>query len=66
MHIEKTAVLQIVNAMFFALAIVLASYLLLDTQYVEYSDTVTNILIALWIIPMGFIHIKGKKSSAKS
>lgn len=33
-----------------AIAMLLASYLLVDTKYVNYSFTITNIFIILWLI----------------
>ncbi len=51
MNPRKASFLIILNALFFAAAIILSSYLSAGTQYEQNTETITQLLIALWIIP---------------
>ena len=63
---NKIALLQIIFALIFAAAILLSSYLLNGTQYVQHKDTVMFLLIALWFVPFTFLARKEKKTKCKS
>ncbi len=54
MRPSKYALLNIVISIVFAVAIILSSYLLKNTEYVQYSDHVTYLLLALWFVPFSF------------
>ena len=52
---KRAALYNIVVALFFAAAIILASYLIADTQYEDHAQTVTYLLIAIWFIPFTWL-----------
>ncbi len=62
---QRAATYNIVISLFFAAAILLASYLMVNTQYEEYAQTVTYLLIALWFVPFTWLSAaKNDKSMA--
>jgi len=68
MNPKKASFLIIVISLFFAAAIIVSSYLLGDTQYEPYSQTVMYLLIALWFIPYSALSMTatGERGSIKS
>lgn len=61
MNSKLSAVLIIVVSLIFAAAIVLSSYLLKGSDYAQYSQTVTFLLIAVWFIPFSLLTAAGTK-----
>lgn len=61
MNPKKTAFLIIVISIVFAVAIVLAEFLLAKSHYSHYSEMVRYSLVALWWIPFSILSIPGTK-----
>lgn len=60
---EKAWVLAIVISIIIAIAMVVISYLLKDTQYADKSQMVIFLLIAIWWVPFyGLTRRSGAKS----
>ena len=54
---KRASTLIIVISLIFAAAIIVSTYLLVDTQYEQYSQTVMYLLIAIWFIPYSLLSI---------
>lgn len=65
---KKASMLIIVVSLICAGAIILSTYLMVDTQFEEYTQTVMFLLIALWFIPYSLLSMTatGEQSSVKS
>lgn len=64
---KKASTLIIVVSIVFAAAIIFSSYMLRDTPYEQYSQTVMFLLIALWFVPYTLLSVTatGGKGSIK-
>lgn len=60
---KRAATYNIGLSLIFAAAILLASYLMVNTQYEEYAQTVTYLLIALWFAPFTWLSAAEKDKS---
>lgn len=60
---KRAALYNILVSLFFATAIILASYLIADTQYENHAQTVTHLLIALWFVPFIWLSAAGNDKS---
>ena len=60
MNPGKASLLIIINALFFAAAIIISSYLLADTKFEQHSGKVMYFLIALWMIPNTVLALRSK------
>ncbi|MEZ4726918.1 MAG: permease prefix domain 1-containing protein [Caldilineaceae bacterium] len=60
---KRAALYNILVSLFFAAAIILASYLIADTQYEHHAQTVTYLLIALWFVPFTWLSAAEKDKS---
>lgn len=52
---KKAALLIIVVSIVFAIAILLSTYLLENSQYAEFSQTAMYLLIAIWFVPFSYL-----------
>lgn len=60
---KRAALYTILVSLFFAATIVLASYLIADTQYEHHAQTVTHLLIAIWFVPFIWLSAAGSDKS---
>jgi hypothetical protein len=58
---KQSAVAIIAVSIFFAIAILISSYLLAET---DHGDTAMFILIALWFIPFTYLSAKASKEQS--
>lgn len=65
---KKASMLIIVSSLICAGAILLSTYLMVDTPFEKYSQTVMYLLIALWFIPYSLLSMTatGEQGSVKS
>ncbi|MEZ4863465.1 MAG: permease prefix domain 1-containing protein [Caldilineaceae bacterium] len=62
---QRAATYNILVSLFFAAAILLASYLIADTQYERHAQTVTHLLIAIWFVPFLWLSAAGNDKSRR-
>ena len=55
MEPNKAAIINIVISVIFAIAMIVSSLFLNNSQYSEYKQTVTFFLITLWFIPFSYL-----------
>lgn len=55
MDANKAAFLNIIISVIFAIAMIVSSLFLNNSQYSEYNQSVTFFLIALWFIPFSYL-----------